>query len=85
MRSDHLRKHQKTHENTVKKLNEKPIKDAGENIKNKSSKELEKELTVSIDNDDHLTKLNNIVALTPKQEENDKMETSFETYINVEH
>lgn len=85
MRSDHLRKHQKTHQNTVKKLGDKPAKDATENIKNEACKEIDKELTVAIDSEDHLAKLSSIVALTPKQEENDKMEASFETFINVEH
>jgi len=76
-----LRKHQKTHQNTVKKT----VKDATENINDETCKELDKELTVAIDSEDHLAKLSSIVALTPKQEEDDKMDASFETYINVEH
>lgn len=85
MRSDHLRKHQKTHQNTVRKLSDKPLKEGTEIIKSENSKELDKELTVEIDDDDHLAKLSSIVALTPKQEENDKMEVPVETFINVEH
>ena len=85
MRSDHLRKHQKTHQNTVRKLSDGPLKEGTEIIKSENSKELDKELTVEIDEDDHLAKLSSIVALTPKQEENDKMDVSVETFINVEH
>lgn len=84
MRSDHLRKHQKTHQSTVKKLSDKPRKE-GTEIKSEDSSEFSKELTVEIDDEDHLAKLSSIVALTPKQEENDQMEPPADAFINVEH
>lgn len=84
MRSDHLRKHQKTHQGTVKKFIEKTRKE-GIEIKSEETTELSKELTVEIDDEDHLAKLSSIVALTPKQEDDDQMEPPADTFINVEH
>lgn len=72
MRSDHLRKHQKTHQNT-------PKKDKPEN-----TEEYSKTLTVDVD-ESNINELSSIMALTPKQEENDKMEASADCFINVEH
>ncbi|XP_031562103.1 transcription factor Sp5-like isoform X2 [Actinia tenebrosa] len=72
MRSDHLRKHQKTHQNI-------PKKDKPEN-----TEEYSKALTVDVD-ESNVNELNSVMALTPKQEENDKMEASADCFINVEH
>lgn len=74
MRSDHLRKHQKTHQNMVKKT------DKPESVEHYS-----KPLTVNVSEANKVNQLNSVMALTPKEEENDKMGTQVDCFINVEH
>lgn len=74
MRSDHLRKHQKTHQNVVKKTD-----------KPESTEHYSKPLTVNVSEDTKFEQLNSVIALTPKEEENDKMGTQGDCFINVEH
>ena len=71
MRSDHLRKHQKTHQGNVHKKD--------------NAKGLEKELSVDVSAEEQMVCFNSVIALTPKQDENDKMDVAEETLINVEH
>lgn len=76
MRSDHLRKHQKTHQGNASK------KTPTDNAK---SVALPNELSVDVTNEKNMAQFGSIIALTPKQDENDKMEAPEETVINVEH
>jgi len=74
MRSDHLRKHQKTHQNIVKKTD-----------KTESTEHYSQPLSVDVSEDSNDDHLNSVMALTPKEEENDKMGTQGDCFINVEH
>jgi len=84
MRSDHLRKHQKTHQNNVKKTADKAD---GENIKEEEErKDISMELNIDVQDRQRLGQISSVLALTPKQEEHDKMEVpNVDTFINVEH
>lgn len=84
MRSDHLRKHQKTHQNTLKKSSDKTDE---ENVKDEPEiKDISMELNIDVQEGQRLAQLSSVLTLTPKQDENDKMDVpNTETYINVEH
>lgn len=84
MRSDHLRKHQKTHQNNVKKSADKTDE---ESMKEKEdTKDISMELNIDIQEGQRLAQISSVLALTPKQEDHDKMETpNVDTFINVEH
>ena len=84
MRSDHLRKHQKTHQNNVKKNVDKTEED---HIKVEPDvKDISIELNIDVQEGERLAQLSSVLALTPKQDENDKMDVqNVDTFINVEH
>lgn len=84
MRSDHLRKHQKTHQGNVKKSVDKTDV---ENIKEEEdSKDISMELNIDIQEGERLAQISSVLALTPKREEHDKIDVSnIDTFINVEH
>jgi len=84
MRSDHLRKHQKTHQNNVKKSSDKTDEDS---VKDEpETKDISMELNIDVQEGQRLAQLSSVLTLTPKQDENDKMDIpNAETYINVEH
>lgn len=83
MRSDHLRKHQKTHQNNVKKSVDKTEED---HIKVEPDvKDISIELNIDVQEGERLAQLSSVLALTPKQDENDKMDVqNVDTFINVE-
>ena len=85
MRSDHLRKHQKTHQNNVKKLSADKVDDG--NIKEEEDiKDISMELNINVQEGQRLGHMSSVLALTPKQEEHDKMDVpNVDTFINVEH
>lgn len=84
MRSDHLRKHQKTHQNNIKKSADKTEED---HIKDEPDvKDISLELNIDVQGNERLEQLSSVLALTPKQDENDKMDVqNVDTFINVEH
>lgn len=84
MRSDHLRKHQKTHQNNIKKSADKTEEDR---IKEEPDvKDMSIELNIDVQESERLAQLSSVLALTPKQDENDSMDVqSVDTFINVEH
>ena len=84
MRSDHLRKHQKTHLNNVKKSADKA--DEGSMKEEEEIKDISMELNIDVQEEQRLAQMSSVLALTPKQEEHDKMEApNVDTFINVEH
>lgn len=84
MRSDHLRKHQKTHLNNVKKSVDKA--DEGSVKEEEEIKDISMELNIDVQEGQRLAQMSSVLALTPKQEEHDKMEApNVDTFINVEH
>lgn len=84
MRSDHLRKHQKTHQSNVKKSVDKTDEDS---IKGKEdTKDISMELNIDVQEGQRLAQMSSVLALTPKQEDHDKMDVpNVDTFINVEH
>lgn len=84
MRSDHLRKHQKTHQGNVKKSVDKTDEDS---IKGEEdTKDISMELNIDVQEGQRLAQMSSMLALTPKQEDHDKMDVpNVDTFINVEH